>query len=82
MQTKKVSTFVIHVTIISYFEQKCSIQLEYIIHHYCQLWIKLIFSKLLKRDSACNRLSKNRINVHAFTRPSRKLQCRSEQYTI
>ena len=57
-QKKKVSTFVI--TNISLFEPKCSIQLEYIIHHYCQLRIKLKFPKLLKRDSAGDRLSKNR----------------------
>ena len=57
-QKKKVSTFVI--TIISLFELKCAIYLEYIIHHYCQLWIKLRFPILLKRDSAGDRLSKNR----------------------
>ena len=57
-QKKKVSTFVI--TTIFQFEPKCSIELEYIIHHYCQLWIKLTFPKLLKRDSAGDRLSKNR----------------------
>ena len=33
--------------------------LEYIIYHYCQLRIKLKFPKLLKRDSAGDRLSKN-----------------------
>ena len=59
-QKKKVSTFVI--TTISLFEPKCSIQLKYIIHHYCQLWIKLKFPKLLKRDSAGDRLSKSRKN--------------------
>ena len=57
-QKKKLSTFVI--ATISYFELKCSIQLEYIIHHYCQILIKLKFPKLLKGDSACYRLSKNR----------------------
>ena len=52
-QKKKVSTFVI--ATISYFELKCYIQLEFIIYHYCQIPIKLKFSKLLKRDSACDR---------------------------
>ena len=55
-QKKKVSTFVI--ATISYIELKCSIQFEHIIHHYCQIMIKLKFPKLLKRDSACDRLSK------------------------
>ena len=57
-QKKKESTFVI--TTISQFELKCWIQLEYITHHYCQLWIKLKFPKLLKRDLAGDLLSKNR----------------------
>ena len=57
-QKKKVSTFVI--ATISYFEPKSSIQLEYIIRHYCQILTQLKFPKLLKRDSACDRLSKNR----------------------
>ena len=47
---KKVSTFVI--TTISHSELKCSIQLEYIIHHFCQLRIKLKFPKLLKLENS------------------------------
>ena len=57
-QKKKVSTFVI--TTISSFEIKCSMKLKYIIHHYCQLWIKLKFPKLLKGDSAGERIIKKR----------------------
>ena len=56
-QKKKVSTFVI--TTNSLFELKCSFHFEYIIHHYCQLWIKLKFQKLVKLDPTGDRLSKN-----------------------